>query len=205
MGGKNHGLFIFAQGAKTMHEIIWHGRGGQGVVVAAHMLGEAAYLEGFKGVTATPTFGPERRGAPVAASTRISREPIRTFSQIDEADITVVLDETLLGVVDVLGRQKKGGLVIINSTHPPEALPVGGEYDLAVVDAAAIALKNHLVREGAPVVNTPMLGAFAKASGLVSLENIERALKAKLSREQVDRNFTAVLGAYEKTILRRRT
>jgi 2-oxoacid:acceptor oxidoreductase gamma subunit (pyruvate/2-ketoisovalerate family) len=88
-----------------MHEVIWHGRGGQGVVVAAQILAEAAYLEGFKGVTSAPTFGPERRGAPLTASTRIADNPIRTFSQTEMADIAVVLDDSLFGVVDILGRK----------------------------------------------------------------------------------------------------
>ncbi|MCX7634702.1 MAG: 2-oxoacid:acceptor oxidoreductase family protein [Syntrophales bacterium] len=187
-----------------MYEIIWHGRGGQGVVIAAQLLAEAAYLDNFQGVTATPTFGPERRGAPVAASNRIAAEPIRTFSQIEQADFTIVIDETLFSVVDILSRQKKGGIIVINTAAAAEAVPVSDEYRVAVVDAASIALKNHLIREGAPVVNTPMLGAFAKASGLISLASIERALRSKLSREQVDKNFSAAEAAYVQTSFRRR-
>lgn len=185
-----------------MYEVIWHGRGGQGVVVAAQMLAEAAYFQDFKGVTASPTFGPERRGAPLTASTRISSDPIRTFSQIQMADITVVLDESLLKVVDVLGRVKKGGLVIINTPMPLENLHMEGDFDVAVVDAVCIALKHHLTKEGAPVVNTPLLGTLAKVSGLVSLDNIEKALKHKLSREHVARNVAAAKTAYDETQVR---
>ena len=185
-----------------MYEVIWHGRGGQGVVVAAQMLAEAAYFQDFKGVTASPTFGPERRGAPLTASTRISSDPIRTFSQIQMADITVVLDESLLKVVDVLGRVKKGGLVIVNTPLSLENLHLEGDFDVAVVDAVCIALKHHLTKEGAPVVNTPLLGALAKVSGLVSLDNIEKALKHKLSREHVSRNAAAAKTAYDETQVR---
>ncbi len=99
-----------------MVEVIWHGRGGQGVVIAAQILAESAYLQGFKGVTSAPTFGPERRGAPLTASTRISDTAIRTFSQIEKADIAVVLDPSLFGVVDIVGSLKPKGLLIIN-TH----------------------------------------------------------------------------------------
>ncbi len=187
-----------------MYEVIWHGRGGQGVVVAAQMLAEAAYFENFKGVTATPTFGPERRGAPLTASTRISRDPVRTFSQIQMADITVVLDESLLKVVDILGRVKKGGLIIINTALPVDAIDLKGDFDLAVVDAVCIALKHHLTKEGAPVVNTPLLGALAKVSGWVSLENIEKALKHKLSREHLARNLSAAKTAYDETQINNR-
>ncbi len=185
-----------------MHEVIWHGRGGQGVVVAAQILAEASYLEGFKGVTSAPTFGPERRGAPLTASTRIADNPIRTFSQTELADICVVLDDSLFGVVDILGRVRKGGLVIINTAQPPENFKVGDEFGLATVDAAGVSLKQHLIKEGAPVVNTPMLGAFARAAGMVSLENMEKALRGKLSREAVVKNYAAVKAAYDETFIR---
>ncbi|MFB3924702.1 MAG: 2-oxoacid:acceptor oxidoreductase family protein [Syntrophales bacterium] len=182
-----------------MHEILWHGRGGQGVVVAAQILAEAAYLQGFRGVTSAPTFGPERRGAPLTASTRISDEPIRTFSQIEKADTVVVLDETLFKVVDIIAKAKKGGLIIINTPLSPEQIDIEGCFDIATVDAAAISLKHHLIKEGAPVVNTPLLGAFAKTSGMLSLENIEKALGGKISREAVARNFSTVKAAYDET------
>jgi len=185
-----------------MYEVIWHGRGGQGVVVAAQMLAEAAYLQEFKGVTSAPTFGPERRGAPLTASTRIAQEPIRIFSQIEEADIAVVLDESLFKVVDIFSRLRKNGLLIINTQTAMERWDEEGDYRIAIVDADGIALKHHLSKEGAPVVNTPMLGAFARATGLVSLDNIEKALNHKLSKEQGARNFTAVKAAYEETKLR---
>jgi 2-oxoacid:acceptor oxidoreductase gamma subunit (pyruvate/2-ketoisovalerate family) len=185
-----------------MYEVIWHGRGGQGVVVAAQILAEAAYLEGFKGVTSAPTFGPERRGAPLTASTRIADSPIRTFAQIEMADITVVLDDSLFGVVDILGRVRKGGLVIINTAQPLTNFKVAADFGLASVDAASVALRQHLIKEGAPVVNTPMLGAFARAAGMISLENLEKALRGKLSREAVFKNFEAVKAAYEATVIR---
>ncbi len=184
-----------------MYEIIWHGRGGQGVVIAAQMLAEAAYLEGFKGVTSAPTFGPERRGAPVTASTRIAEEPIRTFSQLEKADITVVLDDTLFQVADIWGRSKPGGVVIINTAKSPDQFPHPAGIRKAIVDGASIALKNHLVREGAPIINTPMLGAFAKATGLVTLENLEKALEEKLSSGAVRRNFASVTEAYRETAI----
>jgi 2-oxoacid:acceptor oxidoreductase gamma subunit (pyruvate/2-ketoisovalerate family) len=185
-----------------MHEVIWHGRGGQGVVVAAQILAEAAYLEGFKGVTSAPTFGPERRGAPLTASTRIADNPIRTFSQTELADIAVVLDDSLFGVVDIMGRLRKGGLLIINTARPPENFKVNDAFGLATVDAAGIALRQHLIKEGAPVVNTPMLGAFARAAGMVSLGNLEKALRGKLSREAVLKNSATIKVAYDETLIR---
>jgi 2-oxoacid:acceptor oxidoreductase gamma subunit (pyruvate/2-ketoisovalerate family) len=184
-----------------MYDIVWHGRGGQGVVIAAQILAESAYLQSFKGVTSAPTFGPERRGAPVTASTRIAGEPIRTFSQIEMADTVIVMDESLFKVVNIMARVKKGGLIIIN-TALPENIEINGCLQVASVNAAGIALKHRLMAGGSPVVNTPLLGAFAKATGLVSLENIEKVLKKKLSRDIADTNFAAVCDAYNSTILR---
>lgn len=186
-----------------MKEIIWFGRGGQGAVVAAQILAESAYLEGFKGVTSAPTFGPERRGAPVTASTRISEDPIRMFSQVEMADIAIVLDETLLGVVDVKGRVRKGGTIIVNTSCKPEDAAINGDFDVATVDATGIALKLRLLKEGAPVINTPLLGAFAKATGVVSLENIEKALRSKLPAAVALQNFETVRAAYEGTVVKK--
>ncbi|MBE9547512.1 MAG: 2-oxoacid:acceptor oxidoreductase family protein [Proteobacteria bacterium] len=186
-----------------MHEIIWHGRGGQGVVVAAQILAEAAYIQGFKGVTSAPTFGPERRGAPLMASTRISDEPIRTFSQIESADIAVVLDESLMGIVDIGGNVKDGGLIIINTALSPEQIKIEGRFEIATVDATGIALKHNLTRGGALIINTPLLGAFAKASGLVSMENIEKGLVSKLSADAASLNFSAAKATFDETVIKK--
>jgi len=185
-----------------MHEVIWHGRGGQGVVLAAQILAESAYLQGFKGVTSAPTFGPERRGAPLTASTRISDTPIRTFSQIEKADISVVLDPSLFSAVDILGSLKPGGLIVINTTQRPEEVDLQGNPRIATLDAAAIALRFHLIKEGAPIVNTPMLGAFSKASGLVSLDFLEKGLKWKLAGGVAATNIAALRAAYEEAAIK---
>ena len=194
-------LVVKMEKDKKLFEVIWHGRGGQGAVVAAQILAETAYLQGFEGVTSAPIFGPERRGAPVTASTRISGDPIRIVSQIEFADIAIVLDATLLDVVDVVGKVRKSGMVIVNTPLKPEDMKINGDHDVACVDAVGVAIKNRLIREGAPVINTALLGAFSKATGLVSLENIEKALKRKLSSDAAAINFEAVRSAFEGTAL----
>ncbi len=103
-------------------EVRWHGRGGQGAVTAAMILAEAAYYEGYEGVTAAPFFGAERRGAPVIASNRFGREPVKTFSLVESPDVVVVLDETLLKVVNVASGIRPDGIVIVNTGKPPEAI-----------------------------------------------------------------------------------
>ena len=184
-----------------MHEIIWHGRGGQGVVVAAQILAESAYLQGYKGVTSAPTFGPERRGAPLTASTKISDTPLRTFAQIETADVAVVLDPSLLKVVDIVGSLKDSGLIIINTTLQPTDFKFRGNRKIAVLDAVKVARQYHLLKEDAPVVNTPLLGAFARAAGLVTLEYIEKGLNKKLPKKVVAANSMALKAAYEQTVI----
>lgn len=184
-----------------MYEIIWHGRGGQGVVLASEVLAEAAYFQGFKGVTSAPTFGPERRGAPLAASTRIADEPLRTFSQIEEADIAVVLDDSLFHVVDIWGGLKEGGILVINAPTPPDKGFLVKPVTILWLDAAAVAREHRLTAGGRPVVNTPLLGALARGWGLVDLNNIEKALGIKMSSAGAYVNFQAVKTAYEKTVI----
>jgi len=206
MGSKIHGLFCFRAyllEGSGMHEVIWHGRGGQGVVIAAQILAESAYLQGFKGVTSAPTFGPERRGAPLTASTRISDAPIRTFSQIERADIAVVLDPSLFRVVDILGSLKPGGLLLINTPQKAGEVEIQGCFNIATLDAAAVAIRFHLLKEGAPMVNTPMLGVLSKASGLVSIEHLEKGLKWKLSGGAAATNIAALRAAYEETSIKK--
>ena len=186
-----------------MLEVIWHGRGGQGVVIVAQILAESAYLQGFKGVTSAPTFGPERRGAPLTASTRISDTPIRTFSQIVKADIAVVLDPTLFGIVDIFGSLKPKGLLLVNTQQKADEVQVPGSFTIATLDAAAVAIRFHLLKEGAPMVNTPMLGVLSKASGLVSLENLEKGLKWKLKGGPAATNIAALRAAYEETDIKK--
>ncbi len=184
----------------AMHEILWHGRGGQGVVLAAQILAEAAYVHGFRGVTSAPTFGPERRGAPLTASTRIADDPVRTFSQVAPADIAVILDPSLLAAATTGEMLRGNGLVIINTPLKPEETGIDGGFTVATVDAAGIALEHHLSMGGVPVVNTPLLGAFCRASGPVSLESIEEGLKNKMPRGRASFNFQAVRTAFERTL-----
>lgn len=186
-----------------MHEILWHGRGGQGVVLASEVLAEAAYLQGYRGVTSAPTFGPERRGAPLTASTRIDDEPIRTFSQIALADIVIVLDELLFGSVDIGAGLRNGGILIVNSARPPEnfRLPDKPAARTASVDAAAIAREFRLTVGGAPVVNTPLLGSLARLWDRISLAGIERGLAFKMPPASAYNNYQAVRRAFEMTVV----
>ncbi len=173
-----------------MKEIRFHGRGGQGAVTAARLLAEAAFIEG-KYCQAFPFFGAERRGAPVVAFTRIDDKPIRIRTEIYEPDYVVVLDPTLLKVIDVAAGLRRGGIVVANT----KKVPKGIQGKIVAVDATTIAVEIL----GAPITNTAMLGAFAKATGLVSLDSIVKAIQGKFKGKLGEKNVAAVKAAYERT------
>lgn len=176
-------------------EIRFHGRGGQGAVTAANLLADAAVREG-KYAQAFPYFGAERRGAPVVAFARISDRPIETHSRIENPDIVVVLDPKIFDLVDVTSGLKRGGIVVAN--HPSKP-PVDGEYKIYCVDATRIALDLGLVVSGWPVVNTTMLGALVKATGVVGIDSIVEAVRSQFTGKIGEMNVKAVLRAVEET------
>ena len=153
-------------------ELVFHGRGGQGAVTAARLLVGAVHREGLEG-QAFPHFGAERRGAPVRAYARISDRPIRIHEEVRRPDIVVVLDPGLPKLVDVTRGLKNKGIIVINSKTPM----LFDGYRAYFVDATGIALELGLVVAGWPVVNTSMLGALAKATGLVSIESVMQEIK----------------------------
>jgi len=185
--------------ADGIYEIRWHGRGGQGAVTAARIVAEAAYLKGYRGVTAAPSFGAERRGVPVSASTRISREPILILSQVAEPDIVVVLDQTLLAYPEVTDGMRPDGRLIVNTGRLPQDLGFNSRLSTVTVDATSICRELGLVLAGLTLVNIAILGAFARATGLVDVESIARVLKERFSGKALDANLTAVRRTYEAT------
>jgi len=176
-----------------MVEIRLHGRGGQGVVTAAEVLAVAAWEDGIYS-QAFPTFGSERMGAPVAAFVRLDKDgEIRLRSQIYNPDHVIVQDPTLIGAVDIFQGLKPGGVVIINSDKMPANLPDLKEFKVVMVPATDIALKVL----GRPIPNTTLLGAFAAATGAISLEGISKGIKEKFSGELAEKNIEAVKQAYQ--------
>jgi 2-oxoisovalerate/pyruvate ferredoxin oxidoreductase gamma subunit len=164
-----------------MIEIRFHGRGGQGAVKASDILAIAAFTEG-KEVQAFPFFGVERRGAPVTAFTRISEDEIRIHSYIYEPDVLVVLDPTLIGAVPLTDGIKPHGKIIINTSRKPSEFefPEADHPQVYTVDCSSIAVKHRLGSPASPIVNTAILGAVAKATGLVSMKSIEAAIRERI-------------------------
>jgi len=188
---------------RRLYEIRWHGRGGQGAITAAKLLAQAAYLDGYQGVTAAPSFGAERRGAPVSASTRISPEPIMVVSQVEEPDVVVVLDHSLLRISDVTSGLREGGWLVVNSRQTPNELKVKGYFNIATADATSVCRELGLVITGLIVVNTAILGALVRATEIVNLANLEEVVRGKFPRDAIEQNLSAIKRTYEITELHR--
>jgi 2-oxoacid:acceptor oxidoreductase gamma subunit (pyruvate/2-ketoisovalerate family) len=186
-------------GQNGLVEIRWHGRGGQGAISSARILAAAAYRAGFRGVTSAPSFGAERRGAPVTASTRLSAEPIRVFSQVEQPDVVVVLDDSLIEASNATAGLKPGGWLIVNSRHAPADLGVKGDFRIATADANGAAEEVGLIVSGTAMVNTAMLGAVARATELVALEHLQKSLAESFSAESAQVNYYAAHLTYERT------
>ncbi len=180
-------------------EIRWHGRGGQGAVTSAEILARAAIDEG-KYAQAFPAFGAERRGAPVLAFDRVSsKAPIRVRAEVTEPNVVVVLDAGLLKVVNVTAGLKQKGILIINTREKLEdvAANFGDKWRLAVIDATKIA--RELL--GVPIVNTTMLGAVLKATGLVKLETLREPLQQRFGH-LAERNISSMERAFRETVIK---
>ena len=183
------------------YEIRWHGRGGQGAITAAKILARAAYIEGYQGVTAAPSFGAERRGVPVSASTRIARQTIRVVSQVEAPNVVVVLDDTLLKYNEVTSGLVKGGWLIVNSWQHPDELDLGGDFSVATADATRVCSGLGLIVAGLTVVNTAVLGAFVRATEAVSMASLEKAIRERFPDSQAGINLAAVAQTYQITEL----
>ncbi|MBN2342532.1 MAG: 2-oxoacid:acceptor oxidoreductase family protein [Deltaproteobacteria bacterium] len=162
-----------------MLELRFHGRGGQGGVTSAELLALTA-IAGGKFAQSFPSFGPERRGAPVKAFARISEAQIRNRTAVTTPNITVVLDPSLLTIVNTSEGLVEGGMQVVNSTHSPKALreEIGLKGKLVVVDANKIAAEEI----GRVITNTTMLGALLKATGIVDKELLIEQLKKRFGR-----------------------
>jgi pyruvate ferredoxin oxidoreductase gamma subunit len=177
-----------------MIETRFHGRGGQGAVTSAELLALAAIQEG-KFAQAFPSFGPERRGAPVLAFSRVSDEQIRLRSQIYDPDVVLVLDSSLLDILDVTEGLKPGGTLVVNSNQPVKELASRFLFEgsLWAVDAT------HIAREllGRPITNTTMLGALLRATGIVDIDSVSEPLRHRFGLIAA-KNENALRAAYDQ-------
>lgn len=179
-----------------MIEVRWHGRGGQGAVTGAEILAQAAIRCGLF-AQAFPSFGPERRGAPVQAFLRISDKPILIRSKIYNPDAIIVLDSTLIGSVHLDEGLKEKGFVIINTTMDGAKLKeLFKNAKIAKVDASKIAKEEMSL----PITNTTMIGPFLKVYNLIGLEDVDEILKERFG-PLATKNIRAYRRAYEETVI----
>jgi 2-oxoacid:acceptor oxidoreductase gamma subunit (pyruvate/2-ketoisovalerate family) len=180
-----------------MIEVRWHGRGGNGAFTAAKLLGNAASIQEGKAAQAFPSFGPERRGAPVLGFTRISDDVITDHSQVYECDCVVVLDETLCDVVDTTAGLKDDSTYVINSTRSKEEYIKDPRFkriqNLVVIDGTSIALELL----DAPIVNTVLLGAMVGATGMINIDSVDKAIDDMMGKSLREKNKAAVKKAYD--------
>jgi 2-oxoacid:acceptor oxidoreductase gamma subunit (pyruvate/2-ketoisovalerate family) len=182
-----------------MLEIRVHGRGGQGAVTSAELIAIAAIGKG-KYAQAFPSFGPERRGAPVVAFCRVDEKKILIRAKIYEPDVVVVLDPGLIKLVNPLEGLKEGGILIVNTKKSPEEVldVCSASCRVATVNADIIA-KEEL---GRAIVNTTMLGAVMKATGFMQVEDIREAILERFGPKLGGKNMLALERAYKEVIIK---
>ena len=178
-----------------MIEIKISGRGGQGVVMASQILAAAFFKNGLW-VQAFPSFGAERRGAPVSSFVRADPEEMTIRCGIYHPDWTIVLDPHLLASPGVFSDMKENGSVLANSKELPKGIQKPEKGQVFIVDAIAIAYRLHLGSGSFPIVNTAMAGAFAKASGLIAIEQVMDAIQEAVPSEK-EKNAVVARKAYE--------
>ena len=189
-----------AEAAPALTEIRWHGRGGQGAVTAAKMVAELALGEG-KYFQAFPEYGPERSGAPIVAFTRVSDAPIQVYSGIEHPQIVVVLDSSLLKIVDVTKGAPDDAIVLVNSERSPAQLRKDSGlkgnrlYTIAATRIAVETIKR-------PIPNTPMVGALTRITGLFDIDDVVTFLREdfgkKFPPKVVEGNIAAITRSYEE-------
>ncbi len=183
-----------------IYEFRLHGRGGQGIVVAASIFAEAVFLEG-RYARAFSLFGAERRGAPVTAFIRAGEDRLMPRSRIYEPGFVAVFDPTLSGETMLSGLKEGGSLLVNieagNLEHLPGEALEGDRFRVYTVDATEIARRHGLTVAGFPVVNTVMLGAMATVSGLASIDNLATSIKKRITAS-IDANISAVNEGSEK-------
>ncbi|MDO8445148.1 MAG: 2-oxoacid:acceptor oxidoreductase family protein [Deltaproteobacteria bacterium] len=182
-----------------MLRVRFHGRGGQGAKVASRVLGTAAFLEGYYAQD-FPLYGAERRGAPIAAFTRISKEPVLERGVIAEPDIVIVMDETLLSdpLSSPLAGVREGCVVFINTTHSREE--VRAKYKITAQVITLDITKISLDILGRPVLSALAGGVAARLSGLKE-DSLSKGVEKETSeiitdRSVIEKNIEAAVHCY---------
>ncbi len=174
--------------------VVIHGRGGQGAITASNLLCACSFEAGFKDVLDIPKIGAERRGAPIQGFVRLSRDKeIKMYTGVRKADYTIIFDYTLLDIPSVVSSLS--GTILINAPENVNLDCINSDLDVWIVDATGISMKNDLLIAGFPILNTLLLGAFAKITGMYSLDIMKNVYKDRFGKNW-ERNYVAAEEAY---------
>jgi len=179
-------------------EITYHGRGGQTAITASQLLAQLAFEKGFKDAIAIPIIGAERRGAPIQAFTKISRnKPIKTYDSVVNPDYIMVFDTSLLEIPRVKETIKEGVTLLINSAKPIDLSSFPKNLKIYLIDATGICINRGFMHSSGPILNIPMLGAFGKITGYYDLKIMEKVLKKEFGENRLEKNMSVAKDAYE--------
>ena len=188
------------KGKKSDYEITFFSRGGQGGITSCQLLAQTSFIEGFKDVMAIPQIGAERRGAAIRAFLIISKKEILKVCAVTNPDIVLILDESLMNLPAIVNAiPKKNCKVIVNAENLEGDTRLSKDIELYSFPGTSIALDLDLMLEGSPLVNVPILGAYSKATGLVSIDALSTVLKDKWG-SRAERNIKAIQLSYDKTV-----
>jgi len=183
---------------KEIVEIAYHGRGGQTAITASQLLAQLTFEKGFKDAIAIPIIGAERRGAPIQAFTKISRnKPIKTYDSVVNPDYIMIFDTSLLEIPRVKETIKEGVTLLINSVKSIDLSLFPKNLKIYSVDATGICINRGFMHSSGPILNIPMLGAFGKITGYYDLKIMEKVLKKEFGENRLEKNMTVAQDAYE--------
>ncbi len=179
-------------------EITFHGRGGQTAITASQLLAQLAFEKGFKDAIAIPIIGAERRGAPIQAFTKISRnKPIKTYESVVNPDYIMIFDTSLLEIPRVKETIKEGVTLLINNAKPINFSLFPKNIKMYLVDATGICINRGFMHSSGPILNIPMLGAFGRITGYYDLKIMEKVLKKEFGENRLEKNMTVAQDAYK--------
>ncbi|MFX0029593.1 MAG: 2-oxoacid:acceptor oxidoreductase family protein [Candidatus Hermodarchaeota archaeon] len=179
-------------------EISMHCRGGQTCITASQLLAEMAFEEGFKDTIAIPIIGAERRGAPIQAFSKISKnKAIKTYDSVVNPDYVLLFDISLLDIPNIKESIKEGTTLIANSPQPIDTTDLPKNIKIFIVDATGVCIQREFMHSSGPILNIPMLGAFGKVTGFYNLETMEKVIKKEFGEKRLEKNMSVAKDAYE--------
>jgi 2-oxoacid:acceptor oxidoreductase gamma subunit (pyruvate/2-ketoisovalerate family) len=179
-------------------EVTMHGRGGQTAITASQLLAQLAYEKGFKDTIAIPIIGAERRGAPIQAFTKLSKNrPIKTYDSVVNPDFIIVFDTSLLEIPRIQDSIPEGVTILANSKTSFDTKKFGKNIKLYIIDATGICIENKFMHSSGPILNIPMLGAFGKITGYYDLKIMEKVIRKEFGENRLEKNMIVAKAAYE--------